>query len=156
LPIEEWTALDSALVGKGMALALSFKWRVAPVAAALAVALKDRPDRLGALLPRPPSGGPATARVRVEARGLAQALSFVGWEAHVAGSNAWVVGGARAAAGKPILAADPHLDLSLPPVWYLASVSGGRYAAVGGTMPGLPPVLVGRTPTVAWGVTNGM
>ncbi len=33
---------------------------------------------------------------------------------------------------------------------------GGRYAAVGATMPGAPGVVIGRTPTLAWSVTNAM
>ena len=157
LALEPWTALDTCVVGKGMALGLSFKWRTAPVIAAVAAALKDAPAHLAAILPRAPGrGDPAVARVRVTGDALARALAFVGWDARVAGSNAFLVGGARSASGKPILANDPHLELSLPPIWYLASVSGGRYEAVGATMPGVPAVLIGRTPTLAWAVTNGM
>ena len=150
-------ALDTSLVGKGMALGLSFKWRAGPVCAAMAEALEGSPERLSAILPRAPAGDvPAIARVAAETRGLAAALSFLGWDALPAGSNSFLVGGARSASGKPVLANDPHLELSLPPVWYLASVSGGAYAAVGATMPGIPAVLSGRTPSVAWGVTNAM
>jgi penicillin amidase len=156
IPIEDWRPIDTALVGKGMAMGLSFKWRVAPVAAAVAAALRDRPDRLETLLPPVPTSGVATARVEVERRGLETALAFLGWDSAPVGSNAWLVGGDASASGKPLLAGDPHLELSLPPIWYLASVSGGGYAAVGGTMPGLPVVFAGRTPTVAWTVTNGM
>jgi len=83
-------------------------------------------------------------------------MRALGWNAPAAGSNAYVVGGGLSASGKPLLANDPHLEMSLPPVWYLASVSGGRYAAVGATLPGTPGVAIGRTPTVAWGVTNAM
>ena len=34
------------------------------------------------------------------------------------GSNSWVVGGARTSTGKPLLANDPHLGVSIPGVWY--------------------------------------
>ncbi len=154
---EPWTALDSCLLSKGMALSLSFKWRSGIVLAAVAEVLKDRPEHLAAILPQPPGPDtPTIARIAPRVRGLAEALSFVGWEAPLAGSNAWVVGGARSASGAPLLANDPHLDLSLPSVWYMASVSGGRTAAVGATLPGTPGVVVGRTPSVAWGLTNAM
>ena len=36
-------------------------------------------------------------------------------------SNEWVVAGSRTLTGKPILANDPHLDLSAPILWYLAA-----------------------------------
>ncbi len=155
LPLTPWTAEDACLLAKGMALGLSFKWRSGPVFAAIADALRERTDALAAILPRSPGRrDPGIARYVAETRGLAGALSAVGWEAPLAGSNSFVVGAGRSASGAPILANDPHLALSLPSVWYLASVSGGPYAAVGATMAGVPGVVIGRTPTVAWGLTN--
>jgi penicillin amidase len=69
-------------------------------------------------------------------------------------SNNWVVSGGKTRSGKPILANDPHLEVNrLPNVWYeIAMTAGGRYA-IGATMPGVPAVLVGRTPDLAWGAT---
>ncbi len=69
-------------------------------------------------------------------------------------SNNWVIGGARTKSGQPILANDPHLEVNrLPNVWSeIVLSSGGRYL-MGGTMPGAPGVLTGRTPDLAWGVT---
>jgi len=155
LSIEPWTALDACLIGKGMALGLSFKWRTAPVFAAIAQALADKPGHLAAILPRAPGEGePTIARLAVVSRGLAGALATLGWEAPLAGSNSFVVGAARSASGHPILANDPHLALSLPSIWYLASVVGGDFAAVGATLPGVPGVVIGRTPTAAWSFTN--
>ncbi|MBL9085944.1 MAG: penicillin acylase family protein [Planctomycetia bacterium] len=161
MPVEPWTPLDTCLVGKGMALGLSFKWRAGVVFAAIADVLRDAPEHLRTILPRAPGAGDTTA-LRLagpparDPRALGQALAFLGWDAPVAGSNAWIVGGGRSASGAPILANDPHLALSLPSVWYLASVRGGAYAAVGATLPGAPAVVLGRTPTVAWGTTNAM
>ena len=155
LSIEPWTALDAVIVGKGMALGLSFKWRSTPVFAAIAEVLADRPAHLAAILPRVPGDGqPVIARLSAASRGLAAALETLGWETPLAGSNSFVVGSARSASGFPILANDPHLMLSLPSVWYLASVTGGAYAAVGATLPGLPGVVIGRTPSAAWSFTN--
>ena len=50
-------------------------------------------------------------------------------------SNAWAVDGSRSAAGKPLLANDPHLWLSAPGVWYLVDLRGGDVLA-----PGTEPV----------------
>lgn len=70
------------------------------------------------------------------------------------GSNNWVVDGELSASGKPILANDPHLGLSAPGVWYFMRLQVGDKMVLGGTMPGVPFVILGRNPQVAWGFTN--
>lgn len=81
------------------------------------------------------------------------------------GSNNWVVHGSRTVSGKPLLANDPHLALSSPAIWYFAHLKapagelpgGQKHPALdvmGATLPGLPFVVLGRTPGVAWGFTN--
>jgi penicillin amidase len=69
-------------------------------------------------------------------------------------SNNWVISGKKTASGKPILANDPHLETNrLPNVWYeLVLKTENRYA-MGATMPGLPGILIGRNPDLAWGAT---
>ncbi|MEO1494254.1 MAG: penicillin acylase family protein [Pseudomonadota bacterium] len=69
-------------------------------------------------------------------------------------SNAWAVDGTRTATGKALLANDPHLWLSAPSVWYLAHVETPKLAVIGGTLPGVPAVLVGRTRSLGWGLTT--
>ena len=155
LPLVPWTGVDSILVAKGMALGLSFKWRSAPVLAALVERLGDRSDLRDTLLPRAPGAG-APAVTELLASGLAPALAFLPTPSRAQGSNAFVVGSGRSRSGHPLVASDPHLELALPSIWYLASVSGADYSAVGSSLPGLPGVVIGRTPAVAWGVTNGM
>jgi penicillin amidase len=70
------------------------------------------------------------------------------------GSNVVVVGGARTRSGLPILASDPHLGLRAPGTWYLASLVAGGRPMAGGTIPGLPLVVIGRSRTLAWGLTT--
>ncbi|RDK02241.1 penicillin acylase family protein [Paraburkholderia lacunae] len=70
------------------------------------------------------------------------------------GSNNWVVSGSRSESGSPILANDPHLGLSAPSLFYLAHLKSDRLSVVGGTVPGLPVVLIGRNDQIAWGFTN--
>lgn len=69
-------------------------------------------------------------------------------------SNAWAVDGSRTSSGKPLLASDPHLWLSAPSLWYLVDLQGPGVAAMGGTLPGAPPVLIGRNRAVGWGLTT--
>ena len=70
------------------------------------------------------------------------------------GSNSWVIGGARSATGKPLLANDPHLGLSVPSLWYFAHLSWPGREVVGATFPGMPMVVLGHNGRVAWGFTN--
>ena len=53
-------------------------------------------------------------------------------------SNEWVIAGSRTETGKPILANDPHLDLSAPILWYLARVVTPEGSVKGATIPGGP------------------
>ncbi|ELZ91430.1 penicilin amidase [Haloferax mucosum ATCC BAA-1512] len=70
------------------------------------------------------------------------------------GSNNWVVSGEHTASGDPILANDPHLGLSVPPVWYEMHLSTPETDVRGVGFPGIPLVIIGRTADAAWGVTN--
>lgn len=69
------------------------------------------------------------------------------------GSNNWVLSGARTESGKPLLANDPHLGLQAPALWYLAHVSTPEGNAIGGTLPGVPFITLGRNDHVAWSMT---
>ena len=73
---------------------------------------------------------------------------------HAGASNAWAVDATRSASGRPLLANDPHLWLSAPTLWYLADLEGDRLAAIGGTLPGTPLVLIGHNGRVGWGLTT--
>jgi penicillin amidase len=70
------------------------------------------------------------------------------------GSNNWVVSGERSESGKPLLANDPHLGLTAPPVWYFAHISVPGLNVIGATLPGVPAVVLGRNDHIAWGFTN--
>jgi len=155
LELVPWRPVDSLIVAKGMALGLSFKWRSVPVLAAVAERLAHRPAHLEALLPQAPAEA-CVAQARWLVEGVSGALAFLPGAPAGVGSNAFLLGQGRSRSGSPLLANDPHLQLGLPGVWYLASVRGARYAAVGATMPGAPGVVLGRTPSLAWGVTNAM
>ncbi len=70
------------------------------------------------------------------------------------GSNNWVVAGSRSVTGAPLLANDPHLKLAAPALWYLARLRAGDLQVAGGTLPGLPFVVLGQNRDLAWGFTN--
>ncbi|HZZ92128.1 MAG TPA: penicillin acylase family protein [Usitatibacter sp.] len=70
------------------------------------------------------------------------------------GSNSWVVSGAHAGSGRPLLANDPHLGLQAPALWYLAHVATPQGNVVGATLPGIPFVVLGHNDFVAWSMTT--
>ncbi len=75
------------------------------------------------------------------------------------GSNNWVLGGSRTASGNTLLSNDPHLQLSQPPIWYIAHLDAktngtGEIHAAGVTLAGIPHVVIGQNENIAWGATN--
>lgn len=70
------------------------------------------------------------------------------------GSNNWVVSGAKTKSGAPILANDPHLELSLPSIWFEIQLKTPTSNAYGVSLPGCPFVVIGFNDSIAWGVTN--
>ena len=70
------------------------------------------------------------------------------------GSNNWVVAGSKTQSGAPILCNDPHLELSLPSIWYEIQLSGPGSNVYGVSLPGSPFVIIGFNDSIAWGVTN--
>ena len=71
------------------------------------------------------------------------------------GSNNWAVTPSRTRAGAALLAGDPHLELTLPSVWYEARIQvPGVVDAYGVTIPGLPAILLGFNRDLAWSFTN--
>lgn len=98
----------------------------------------------------PPGSYPA-APVSSEAVG-----SVVGDPEEGVGSNNWVVDGRHTYTGAPLLASDPHVPFGALSWWYEAHLCGGSFNVTGATYIGVPTVLFGCNPQVAWGLTNNI
>ncbi|HEY2673768.1 MAG TPA: penicillin acylase family protein [Rugosimonospora sp.] len=71
------------------------------------------------------------------------------------GSNSWVISGAHTTTGKPILANDPHLEPSMPGIWYQMGLHCTcQFNVEGFTFSGVPGVVIGHDARIAWGFTN--
>ncbi len=70
------------------------------------------------------------------------------------GSNAWAVSGAHTASGKPLLSNDPHLQMSLPGIWYMTHLEAPGLDVAGAALPGAPGIVIGHNQRIAWGITN--
>ena len=83
------------------------------------------------------------------------ALEQLGFYAEgLAASNNWVVSGKHTTSGKPLLANDPHLAPSAPPIWHMVHLTAPNLRVAGVTAPGLPGVVIGHNDRIAWGFTN--
>ncbi|MBA2706241.1 MAG: penicillin acylase family protein [Gemmatimonadaceae bacterium] len=107
----------------------------------------------------PPPGAPDSA-ARLAATAIhslvaALRMSRPNADGDALGSNNWAVSPRRSATGNALLAGDPHLDLSLPSVWYeMHLVVPGRLDVAGAGFPGVPGVVIGFNRDVAWTFTN--
>lgn len=69
-------------------------------------------------------------------------------------SNVWTVSGSHTVTGLPILANDPHLQLSTPILWYLVRIVTPEWTMTGVTSPSVPFHILGHNGRIAWGATN--
>lgn len=105
-------------------------------------------DALDAYLDYAPKPGTKFADAAAALGALAPNLATIG------ASNNWVVGGSMTQSGLPMLANDPHLPLTVPGFWYLAHLSWPGGYATGGSVPGVPGIVSGRTANISWGLTT--
>ncbi|MBM3477907.1 MAG: penicillin acylase family protein [Alphaproteobacteria bacterium] len=153
---EPWSVVDSLLWGQLMALHLSGDWREELARARLAG--RHPAERLALLWPGWTGaahgalpGGTAAWDRKALAR-LEQAPT--GGPPSGLASNAWVLSGALAASGKPILANDPHLQLGAPAVWHLVRLEAPGFLRAGASAPGVPGIVLGHNGMVGWGMTT--
>ena len=159
-----WQPADSLAIGKLMALNMADHVQREVLRASISRILPD--ERLADILPDTP--GQSVAALPEYATlfdnrlprfaGLhptqLDSLSPIKPVGLAGASNAWAATPARSAAGSTLLANDPHLELTAPTIWYLARLELQSGGIIGGTFPGAPVVLVGRSNQLGWGLTN--
>ena len=153
---EKWRPADSLVWGKLMAVQLGGNYRGELLRAHLARTISAAD--LAFLYPEYPKDAPTTLaemlpiyrRLAIDA--LYEALPPIVGPNYA--SNNWVVDGKHSASGKPLLANDPHLAFSAPGFWYLARMKTPRHEIAGGTVAGVPLVVIGHNERIAWGFTT--
>ncbi|MDH3446068.1 MAG: penicillin acylase family protein, partial [Deltaproteobacteria bacterium] len=165
---DPWRAEDTLTIGKGFAFLLALPLFTRLNAMAVAARLSDAPELLYELYPTYSDDEftitrglwDSTEKLWQFGAGM---LGGCDWYPAAHGSNAWVIGPSRSSQNCAILCNDPHLRMTLPPVWYLmelgaeaASIQGHRYEVWGVTVPGLPGVQVGHNRWIAWGITAAL
>ncbi|WP_299699629.1 penicillin acylase family protein [uncultured Tateyamaria sp.] len=163
-PLAPWRPADSIAVAKLMGLQLSGHLSEEVLRARMSLALDD-PARLADILPDVPGEGiaslpeyaalvPGVEKNYAAAEAEPHPLSPFRPRGFAGASNAWAAATARSASGGTLLANDPHLGFSAPAIWYLARMELESGGVIGGTIPGVPAVLTGRSDRLGWGLTT--
>jgi penicillin amidase len=69
------------------------------------------------------------------------------------GSNNWVVNGRLSATRRPIVANDPHREVTVPSLRYLVHLNAPGWNVIGAGEPAVPGVAIGHNGQIAWGLT---
>lgn len=151
-----WSGVDPLIIGKGIAFQLSFSYRFAMAFALCADAVG--PERAAQLRP----GRHPLTVTRGDVDALEPLLSttemlraILGTDSLHLGSNAFAVSARRSLLDRPILAADPHMPLGAPAIFWEARARGGDVDVRGVAMPGVPAFPIGQNVHAAWGATAG-
>ncbi len=159
--IAPWVPADSIAVQKLMALQLTDKAAMESLRARLSLVLA--PERLRDIVPDSPNAPvmalPKFADLFPDARpsthlAAAAPLDPLPRPGFAGASNAFAAVGSRTTGGAPLLASDPHLPLTAPSIWMLARMDLSTGPVIGATIPGLPSVIIGRSPSLGWGLTS--
>ncbi|QUJ77628.1 penicillin acylase family protein [Sulfitobacter albidus] len=163
-PMAPWRPADSIAIVKLMGLQLSGHLDAEVMRARVSLALPDE-ARLRDILPDAPGDGvaalpayaqlfPTAERFATVAPYTAHPLSPFKRTALAGASNAWAAAPSRSASGGTLLANDPHLGFTAPAIWYLARLELETGGVIGGTIPGIPAVMTGRSARLGWGLTS--
>ena len=161
--IAPWSPTDSLAILKLMGLQLSSHLESEVLRARVSLILDD--DLLKGLLPNVPGSGvaelndfasmfPSLLKQHASVAMPKHSLSPFKSIALSGASNAWAALPGRSASRGTLLANDPHLGLTAPSIWYLARLELETGDVIGGTIPGLPVILVGRSASLGWGLTT--
>tara|TARA_B110000503_G_scaffold28176_1_gene45131 strand:- start:8149 stop:10626 length:2478 start_codon:yes stop_codon:yes gene_type:complete len=161
--IAPWSPTDSLAIIKLMGLQLSSHLESEVLRARVSLILDD--DLLKDLLPDVPGSGvaelndfasmfPSLLKQHTSVAMPKHSLSPFKSIALSGASNAWAALPGRSASPGTLLANDPHLGLTAPSIWYLARLELENGGVIGGTIPGLPVILVGRSASLGWGLTT--
>lgn len=66
------------------------------------------------------------------------------------GSYAWTVAGSKTESGNPIIYSGPQMGFYVPSIVWEGSLRGGGFNISGMSVPGIPGIIIGRTPHHAW------
>lgn len=164
---EYWKAEDSVLVFCLLNFGLSVNLQ--EEIASLVMAQKVGSDKLAWLLPTYPDealpfeeteklsglkldGDVAGLEALGNVAGQIASMNMLG----IAASNNWAVSGSHTRSGKPVMANDTHLPLSMPSYWNFVQIRSPKFQAAGVSIAGVPAIVAGFNGKLGWGMTMVM
>ena len=164
IPLAAWHPADSIALLKLFAVNSSSHYAKEILRSRTLIALPD-PKRVIDILPNNPTiKSEATTEVlgKLKANDTIAARRYQGISNFfnsfvnnrlVSASNSFAASDFRTASDGTLLANDPHFKLSIPSQFYLAHLDLSVGGVIGGTIPGIPTIITGRTPYIAWGIS---
>ena len=164
IPLASWHPADSIALLKLFAVNSSSHYAKEILRARTLMALPD-PNRVKDILPNSPeSNGKATMEVLgkldknvslppSQIRVNSNFFNSFANNRFAGASNSFAAGNDRTAADGTLLANDTHFKLSVPSQFYLAHLDLSGGGVIGGTIPGIPTIIAGRTPYIGWGIS---
>lgn len=164
IPLAAWHPADSIALLKLFAVNSSSHYAKEILRSRTLIALPD-PKRVIDILPNNPTiKSEATTEVlgklkpndTIAARkyqGISNFFNSFVNNRLVSASNSFAASDFRTASDGTLLANDPHFKLSVPSQFYLAHLDLSVGGVIGGTIPGIPTIITGRTPYIAWGIS---
>ena len=158
-----WQPADSIAIFKLLALKMSGQIEAEITYAKATLAIDDK-QKLSALLPDAP--GKTVTKIPYSNKVSSKSLSNVNTGkktkslftlpslAMAGASNVFGATKERSAAGGALMANDPHFELSVPSLFYLARLQLEKGGAIGASVPGTPIIFSGRNEKLAWGITS--
>ena len=164
IPLAAWHPADSIALLKLFAVNSSSHYAKEILRARTLIALPD-PKRVIDILPNTPKikneattevlGKLKTSDIITAQRYQGNSNFFNGFVNNrlVSASNSFAARNFRTASDGTLLANDPHFKLSVPSQFYLAHLDLSVGGVIGGTIPGIPIIITGRTPYIGWGIS---
>lgn len=160
--ISYWEPADSLAILKLLAASSTVQLRREIQRARLSLTEPERGQEIVAIGPEPAMPSYASLFPGAKLSPPERAMPTQDWVVGLAGylapeagasANGWAASADRTAANGAILANDPQFALTAPGLWYLARIELSTGGVIGGTIPGIPAILSGRNPQMAWGMT---
>ena len=161
--LSPWQPADSIAIVKLLSVQLSGHLQEEVLHARTSVLVND--ERLRDIMPLAPGEAitdlpdyaelfPGVAVRNFASNEAAHPLSPIARRGFAGASNVFAAAPKRSATGGTLLANDPHLEFTAPGIWYLARIELATGGVIGGTVPGAPLVMVGRSAKLGWGLTS--
>ena len=159
---EPWRAEDSVIWSKLVSFILSPAWEAQVIRARVLeevsldtlLAVDPGYPHDGAVMT--PPGAPYGALADDIVDAYHEIVAQTGLRGAGFGSNNWAVDAAHTANGHALLACDPHLSATYPPLLYFAHLDCPEFAVAGAGLTGAPGIIWGFNRHIAWGPTAGL